>query len=243
MSTWKEGMNFSKGLTFATKVKVKHALTIYALKENKHFVISRSTKVKLCAKCVDESRKWYVVAFIKPKLHELWMVTIYVGPQTCIPIGLRNDDRMMDFNFITSDILKKLDEDHTTPIKHLRSMMESKYDGHKPSYFKVWDAKQKVIRKIFGNWEESYQRLQKLLLAYVDQDPDTRVKSRLVKSRIRNEMDGVKNKDREPGKRREDADLIKNQPKQTCGLFHASGHNRRKCLEPRGAFISDHVPN
>ena len=80
---------------------------------------------------------------------------------------------MMDFNFIASDILKKLVEDHTTPIKHLKSIMESKYGGHKPFFYKVWDAKQKTIRKIFGIWEESYQRLQKLLLAYADQDSDT----------------------------------------------------------------------
>ena len=33
--------------------------------------------------------------------------------------------------------------------------------------------KQKTIGKIFGIWEESYQRLQKLLLAYADQDSDT----------------------------------------------------------------------
>ncbi|KAK9992485.1 hypothetical protein SO802_027470 [Lithocarpus litseifolius] len=56
-----------------------------------------------------------------------------------------------------------------------------------------------------------------------------RGKGRPVQSRIRNEMDGVKNKDREPGWRREDVDLIESQPKQTCGLCHASGHNRRKC--------------
>ena len=41
VSIWKEGMNFSKGLTFANEVEVKCALTIYAFKENKHFVISR----------------------------------------------------------------------------------------------------------------------------------------------------------------------------------------------------------
>ena len=156
VSTGKEGINLSKWMTFSNKVEVKHALTIYALKENKHFVISRSMKVKLCAKCVDESCKWYVAVVMKPKLHGLWMVTVYVGPHMCIPIGLRNDSRMMDSNFIASDILKKLGEDHITLIKHLRSMMESKYDGHKPSYYKVWDAKQKVIEKIFGNWEESY---------------------------------------------------------------------------------------
>ena len=54
-------------------------------------------------------------------------------------------------------------------------MVELKYEGHKPSYYKVWDAKQKAIGKMFGNWEESYQRLEKLLMAYIDQDPNTQV--------------------------------------------------------------------
>ena len=137
VSTWREGMNLCKGLTFANKVEVRHILTICALKENKHFMISRLMKVKLCAKCVDESCKWYVCAVMKPNLHGLWMVTVYVGPHMCIPIRVRNDGRMMNCNFIASDILKKLCEDHTTPNKHLRSMIESKYMGHKPSYYKV----------------------------------------------------------------------------------------------------------
>ena len=51
----------------------------------------------------------------------------------------------MNSNFIASDIPKKLGKDHTTPIKHLKSMMESKYDDHKPSYYTVWDAKQEAI--------------------------------------------------------------------------------------------------
>ena len=84
----------------------------------------------------------------------------------------------MTCNFIASDILKKLCEDHTTPIKHLRSMIELKYEGYKPSYYKVWDAKQKAIGKMFGNQEASYQRLQKLLRTYIDQDPNTRLSYR-----------------------------------------------------------------
>ena len=59
-------------------------------------------------------------------------------------------------------------------------MIETKYNGHEPSYYKVWDAKQKAIAKMFGNWEESYQRLQKLLMAYIDQDPTTRVLYRIT---------------------------------------------------------------
>ena len=75
------------------------------------------------------------------------MVIVYVGPHTCILIGVRNNGRMMTSHFIASDILKKLCENHTIPIKHLISMIESKYQGHKPSYYKVWDVKQKAIRK------------------------------------------------------------------------------------------------
>ena len=30
-------------------------------------------------------------------------------------------------------------------------MIETKYNGHEPSYYKVWDAKQKAIAKMFGN--------------------------------------------------------------------------------------------
>ena len=137
VSTWREGMNLCKELTFANKVEGKRILTICAIKENKHFMINRSTKKTLCAKCVDESCKWYVYVVMTPNLHKLWMVIVYVGPYTCIPIGVRNNDRMMNCNFIASDILKKLCEDHTTPIKHLRSMIESKYEGQKPSYYKV----------------------------------------------------------------------------------------------------------
>ena len=64
-----------------------------------------------------------------------------------------------------------------------------------------------------------------------------------MKSRIRNEIDRVRNKDRELGRRREDADLIESQPKQTCGLCHASEFNRRKCPQSCGASTSGHVPN
>ena len=59
-------------------------------------------------------------------------------------------------------------------------MIELNYDGHKFSYYKVWDVQQKAIGKIFGNWEESYQRLQKLLMAYIDQDLTTQVFYRIT---------------------------------------------------------------
>uniref|UniRef100_A0A2N9ICB4 SWIM-type domain-containing protein n=1 Tax=Fagus sylvatica TaxID=28930 RepID=A0A2N9ICB4_FAGSY len=47
--------------------------------------------------------------------------------------------------------------------------------GHKISYYKVWDAKQKAIANIFGDWGESYQLLPKFMKALIDSNPGTQV--------------------------------------------------------------------
>ena len=108
VSTWEDGMHFSKGLTFANKEAVKRALIIYAANDNRNFIIRRSTKTKLCTACIDTNCNWYVGALKKAKLNGLWMVTSYVGPYICIPFGLRRDGKMMDSNFVASEIVGKL---------------------------------------------------------------------------------------------------------------------------------------
>ena len=151
---------------------MKHALTIYAAKHNKNFMTSRSTKSRLSVKCMDGSCKWYVGVVMKPK-HRLWMVTSYRGPHSCMPLGTTLNGRMMDCNFLTVEFVPTLHEDHTTTIDHLRDFIKAKFYNHKLSYYKIWDAKQKAIAKILGDWEKSYQRLRKLLLAYLDQETGT----------------------------------------------------------------------
>ena len=140
VSTWEDGMHFSKGVTFANKEAVKRALIIYAAKDNKNFIIWRSTKTKLCAACIDTNCKWYIGAFMKAKLNGLWMVTSYVGLHSCIPFGLRRDGKMMDSNFVASKIVGKLQQDHTARIDKLWDIIHTKYN-HELSYYKVWDAK------------------------------------------------------------------------------------------------------
>ena len=72
-------------------------------------------------------------------------------------------------------------------------------------------------------------------------DPNLlRAKGRPVASRIRNEMDGVR---QEPRSRRPDSNLREIQQKQSCGLCHQHGHNRRRCSLSRGASTSSNDPN
>ncbi|XP_030933058.1 uncharacterized protein LOC115988440 [Quercus lobata] len=67
-----------------------------------------------------------------------------------------------------------------------------------------------------------------------------RGKGRPVKSRLRNEMDGIR---REWGSRREDPDLREIQPRQRCGVCHQEGHNRRCCPNSHGASTSGSAAN
>ena len=67
-----------------------------------------------------------------------------------------------------------------------------------------------------------------------------RGKGRPVKSRIRNEMDGVR---REQGSRREDPELREIQSRQQCGVCHQEGHNRRSCPNSHGASTSGSAIN
>ena len=64
------------------------------------------------------------------------MVTSYVGPHSCIPFGLRRDGKMIDSNFVVSEIVGKLRENYTTRIDELWQIIRSKYN-HELSYYKV----------------------------------------------------------------------------------------------------------
>ena len=46
----------------------------------------------------------------------------------------------------------------------LQQTLYNKYQ-YRPSYFKVWEAKQKVINRAFGDWDKSYKLLPKWLKA------------------------------------------------------------------------------
>ncbi|XP_065635921.1 uncharacterized protein LOC136070225 [Quercus suber] len=67
-----------------------------------------------------------------------------------------------------------------------------------------------------------------------------RAKGGPVKSRLRNEMDGVW---RERGSQREDSNLREIQPRQRCGVCHEEGHNCRCCPISRGASTSGSAIN
>jgi hypothetical protein len=106
--------------------------------------------------------------------HGFWEITKYNGPHTCRHPNIRKDGKIFDSNFIEREVRSYVANDQTVTMKTLRHHMSTQF-GHKISYYKVWDAKQKAIANIYGDWGESYQLLPKFMKALIDSNPGTNV--------------------------------------------------------------------
>ena len=82
---------------------------------------------------------------------------------------------MLDSNLIEREILNQVVADHGVKISILDAQIFKQYDV-KVSYYKLWDAKQKAIARIYGDWIQSYEILPKFILALQEANPTTVVK-------------------------------------------------------------------
>ncbi|XP_025633103.1 uncharacterized protein [Arachis hypogaea] len=74
------------------------------------------------------------------------------------------DHRRLDSKVIAQHIFTMVKADPTISIRVLQGGVENHF-GYKASCRKVWLAKQKVIARIYGDWDESYNELSRWLFA------------------------------------------------------------------------------
>ena len=78
----------------------------------------------------------------------------------------------MDSKFISIALEKYVREDLTQFVKDLCSILYAKH-GHDVTMYKVWEAKQKVVARIYRDFDESYAKLPRFLVALSDVDLNT----------------------------------------------------------------------
>ena len=82
----------------------------------------------------------------------------------------------MDSNFIVVTLETYMWEDILRTIPCLRSLLHVKHK-HWVSHYKIWDAKQKAVATIYGDFDESYVELPRFLTALKDADSSTMFKT------------------------------------------------------------------
>ena len=102
----------------------------------------------------------------------LWQITRYNGPHTCTAPGLSQDNSNFDSNLIASYIQAMLQQQPGIMVKALQAGLVERF-SIRPTYKKVWMAKQKAIANLWGDWDESYAVLCKFMHATVTLNPGT----------------------------------------------------------------------
>ncbi|XP_015956224.1 uncharacterized protein LOC107480583 [Arachis duranensis] len=150
---------FQIGQSFQSKDEAVLSVKEYSIHRGVEYRVLESDHLKYHGKCKDfgKSCSWLIRISLRAR-KGTWEVRRYNGPHTCLATSISSDHRQLDYHIIYARIFPLVSADAAVPIKVLQQATEAYY-GFKPSYRKVWKAKQKVVAQIYGEWEESYAEL------------------------------------------------------------------------------------
>ena len=161
-----------KGMLLKNKASIQYVLTLYSMENNnKQYKYIKSDSNRLVVRSIHDACAWSM-RVIYSKKHEMWLITRCKGPHNCTSLKVVTNGKMMDSRFISIALKQYVWKDITRSIKDLYSMLHVKH-GHKVTMYKVWEAKQKAIARIYENFDESYMKLPQFLAALNDANPNT----------------------------------------------------------------------
>ena len=154
------------GMQFEDKNAVKNVVKQYAMRCSREYEVKESNAHNWLVVCrnADSGCGWRVRATQRKRLGDGWEITRYGGPHSCLSRAISLDHRQLDSSFICSCIIDQVKNDPSKSISSIITEIHS-WMHFKPSYKKAWEAKQKAIAQIWGDWDESYRRLPYLLAA------------------------------------------------------------------------------
>ncbi|XP_057745471.1 uncharacterized protein LOC130963364 [Arachis stenosperma] len=136
----------------------------YSICRGVEYRVLESDHLKYHGKCKEFGKgcSWLIRKLLRAR-KETWEVRRYNGPHTCLATSISTDHRQLDYHVICARIFSLVGADAAVTIKVLQQATEADY-GFRPSYRKIWMAKQKAVAQIYGDWEESYAVLSRWML-------------------------------------------------------------------------------
>ncbi|RYR05598.1 hypothetical protein Ahy_B06g085446 isoform A [Arachis hypogaea] len=118
----------------------------------------------------------------------IWEVKRYNGPHTCLATSISSDHRSLDYHVIATFIMPIIRADASVNIKVLLNATAAHF-GFRPTYRRVWMAKQKAVAIIYGDWDESYNELPRWVLGVQLTMPGTVAVLRTCPVRVGGQLD------------------------------------------------------
>ncbi|XP_016164203.1 uncharacterized protein LOC107606680 [Arachis ipaensis] len=131
------GVEFRVGHKFRSREAVLQGVKNYSIHRSAEYRVIESDRLKYHVQCrqAENGCQWSLRVALRQNLG-YWEVRRVGGVHTCLAPTMSQDHRAVQASY-----------------------------HFKPSYRKVWTAKQKAIAQIYGHWEELYNEVPKLLQA------------------------------------------------------------------------------
>ncbi|XP_057746713.1 uncharacterized protein LOC130965982 [Arachis stenosperma] len=142
---------FQIGQSFQNKDKVVLSVKDYSIRRGVEYRVLESDHLKYHEKCKEfgKSCSWLIRILLRAR-KGTWEVRRYNGLHTCLATSISSDHQQLDYHVICVRIYSLVREDAVVMVKVLQQATEAYY-GFRPSYRKVWMAKQKAVAQIYGD--------------------------------------------------------------------------------------------
>ncbi|XP_057759990.1 uncharacterized protein LOC130980315 [Arachis stenosperma] len=147
---------FQVGQQFQHKEKVVFSVKTYSICRGVEYKVLESDHRKYHGKCKEFGNGCVWLIWVSLCKHKgILEIKRYNGPRTCLATSISSDHRKLDYHVISVFIMPMIRADAVTSIKVLQNATEAHF-GFKPTYIRVWMAKQKAVSRIYGDWKDSY---------------------------------------------------------------------------------------
>ncbi|XP_015948300.1 uncharacterized protein LOC107473261 [Arachis duranensis] len=156
--------DFQVGQQFQDKNDALLSVKTYSIRRGVQYKVVESDYRRYVGKC-SELGNWctWLIRLSLRQRKGRWEVKRYIRPHTCLASSISSDHRSLDYHVISAFIMPMVRADTSVSIKVLLNATALHY-GFRPTYRRVWMAKQKAVALIYGDWDESYNELPRWVL-------------------------------------------------------------------------------
>ncbi|RYQ98726.1 hypothetical protein Ahy_B07g086487 isoform C [Arachis hypogaea] len=179
---------FVIGLEFNSREAVIKAVKDYIIHRGVDYRVFESEPTTFYAKCVQygQSCDWLIrVSMMRRKY--CWEIRRYNDSHTCTRATISQDHSKLDSDTIAEAIKPLIEANPSIKVQSVIVDVQLKFN-YTISYHKEWLAKQKVVEKIFGGWEASYEALPIWFEAMVKKEPSAAVEYETLPCYRRDEL-------------------------------------------------------
>ncbi|XP_020992737.1 uncharacterized protein LOC107481963 [Arachis duranensis] len=184
------GMNeFQVGQQFQDKDEALLSVKTYSIRRGVQYKVVESDYRRYVGKCSEFGNgcTWLIRLSLRQR-KGIWEVKRYNGPHTCLASSISSDHRSLDYHVISTFIMPMVRADAAVNIKVLQNATAAHF-GFRPTYRRVWMAKQKAVAVIYGDWDESYNELPRWVLGVQLTMPGTVAVLRTCPVRVGGQVD------------------------------------------------------